>query len=661
MNTGRGYLLDEQGTIVYDHETEIIGRSVFDGMHADYPDLKRLDNRLIRDPSGTDEYSFTVKRGGRLSRKLIAWNSVDVGKQKLVICLSAPDIEIDKTLFSLRIQRILSGIILMIAIIVISAVFFRTRQSMLEQSNKLLQLRVKERTSELMESKELYTKLIATIPDIVVRMDLDGRILFINEVALKFSGYELEELVGKDMLIFIAPEDHERVVKNTMRMFDQKLGPKEYLLVMKDGRKIPFEINGDILRDKDGRPFGIATVCRDISDRKRLEMESKKLASRLHNAEKMEALGTLAGGIAHDFNNLLMGIQGRASLMSTDFEPSHSHLEHTKAIEDYVRSATALTKQLLGLARGGKYEVRPVDANELVRNSANMFGRTKKEIRIHTNLQDPPPVVMADRSQIEQVLLNLYINAWQAMPGGGELYLETQIVTLDNDYCKPYHAKPGNYAKVSVTDTGIGMDSETRRRIFNPFFTTKEKGRGTGLGLASVYGIVKNHDGMITVYSEVGHGTTFNLYLPFSVKEACRVVPTGGSLIKGTETILLVDDEKMILEVGKAMLEKLGYRVVVANGGEQAVSMVKRKGNEIDMAILDLIMPGMDGGKVFDHIKEIHPKMPVVLSSGYAINGQANKIMQRGCNGFIQKPFSISELSQKVRKVLDQAKNQSHV
>ena len=387
----------------------------------------------------------------------------------------------------------------------------------------------------------------------------------------------------------------------------------------------------------------------------------KKMERQLQQTQKFEAIATLAGGVAHDFNNLLMGIQGRTSLMSLDLEPSHSHSEHINAIEDYIQKATNLTRQLLGFARGGKYEVKPTDINNLVHSCAKMFNRTKKETRLHAKFEDPPPVVVVDRSQIEQVLLNLYINAWHAMPGGGDLYLETQIVTLDDAYCKLYEAEPGRYAKVSVTDNGIGMNESVSQRIFDPFFTTRQKGRGTGLGLASAYGIIKNHDGIITVYSEVGHGTTFNIYLPLSGKEAYRETPLESRLMKGSETVLLVDDEKMILEVGQAMLEKLGYRINVAAGGVQAVDMIKRKGNEIDLVILDLIMPGMNGGKVFDRIKEIRPQMPVILSSGYAINGEADKILKKGCNGFIQKPFNISELSQKVRKILEEAKNSTQV
>lgn len=243
------------------------------------------------------------------------------------------------------------------------------------------------------------------------------------------------------------------------------------------------------------------------------------------------------------------------------------------------------------------------------------------------------------------------------MLDGGELYLETQTVALDEAYCKPYEAKPGDYAKVSVTDTGVGMDEDTRRQVFDPFYTTKEKSRGTGLGLASAYGIIKNHNGFITVYSAISHGTTFNIYLPLSDNKAYRVVPMADEVVKGSETILLVDDEKIVLDVGKEMLGALGYHVVVAYGGEKAIDVIQNKGDEIDLVILDLIMPGMDGGKVFDRIKEILPAIMVMLSSGYAINGQAEEILKRGCNGFIQKPFNLSELSQKIRKILDGEKS----
>jgi len=245
------------------------------------------------------------------------------------------------------------------------------------------------------------------------------------------------------------------------------------------------------------------------------------------------------------------------------------------------------------------------------------------------------------------------VNAWQAMPGGGDIYLETADVLLDDEQAFPYAITLGKYVKISVTDTGTGMDEKTRERIFDPFFTTKEMGRGTGLGLATVYGIIKGHGGMITVDSEPGHGTTFNIYLPASEKKVAKEKTAPGTIARGTETILLVDDEKMILEVSKELLEFLGYRVYAAGSGQEAIAVYMEKQKEIDLVLLDMIMPGISGGETFDRLREIDPEILVLLFSGYSINGQAQEIMDRGCSGFIQKPFQIENLSQKVREMLD--------
>ena len=504
----------------------------------------------------------------------------------------------------------------------------------------------------LRENEQKFRTLVHQSPFGIALIEKDGRYQYTNPEFKNMFGYTIEDVPTGAVWIRKAYPDktYRNMVVQTWKADLKKSEsgqsrPRVFTVTCKDGSCKDIQFIPVTMENKNQ-----FVIYEDITEKKKLEQQ-------LQQTQKFEAIGTLAGGIAHDFNNLLMGIQGRASLMSVELESSHPHLEHVKAIEDYIRNATGLTKQLLGFARGGKYEVRPTDINELLLESATMFGRTKKEIHIHTKYQTPPPVVAVDRRQIEQVLLNLYVNAWQAMPDGGELYLETKIVTLDDAYCKPYQAKPGRYAKVSVTDTGIGMDEPVCQRIFDPFFTTKEKARGTGLGLSSAYGIIKNHAGILTVYSEVDQGTTFNICLPVSHLEAYHDVPIETKLVKGSETVLLVDDEEIIIHVTQAMLKNLGYRVVVAKDGEQAVDTVKSNGDEIDLVILDLIMPGIKGGEAFDLIHKIQPKMPVILSSGYSLNGQAHDIMQRGCNGFIQKPFNISELSLKIRKILDEAKS----
>jgi CheY-like chemotaxis protein len=257
-----------------------------------------------------------------------------------------------------------------------------------------------------------------------------------------------------------------------------------------------------------------------------------------------------------------------------------------------------------------------------------------------------------DHQQIEQVLLNIYVNASQAMPDGGKLFLATKAVKLDQKHTEPHGLSPGQYARISIRDTGIGMSEAIKKRIFDPFFTTKDKGRGTGLGLASAYGIIKNHSGFISVHSEPGHGAVFNIYLPLSSKESTLPAPKNDKIINSFGTILLIDDEDIVLDVGKALLEKLGYQVIVAKGGEMAINKLQQHPGPIDLAILDLIMPGLDGKQTYEKLHELMPTLPVILSSGYSINGQATEILQKGGNGFIQKPYNISQLSQKINDVL---------
>lgn len=501
------------------------------------------------------------------------------------------------------------------------------------------------------ESEERLRTLIENSPDAFIVYDLEGNILQVNERACKNLRYSRDELIGMNVTDIETGKSSKKSAEMWGRTANGTVSSYEGEYRRKDGSSYPVDVKMSSIRFNDETLlFGF---IRDITERKELDREKEKYQHQLMHAQKMEAIGTLAGGIAHDFNNLLMGIQGCASLMSLDLEPFHPGMKHVNAIMDYTMNATNLTKQLLGVARGGKYEVKPMNLNQVITESSSMFGRTKKEIRIHTELYEPAPIVAADRRQLEQVLLNLYINAGQAMPEGGELFLETFIVDLDAAFCQPHSVKPGRYAKVVVRDTGIGIDDANRQRIFDPFFTTKEKGRGTGLGLASVYGIIKNHAGIIMVASEIGRGATFTIYLPVSKRRIKKEKPAVEGIAKGTETILMVDDETMMIEIGKLMLEKLGYRVIAVDNGKKAVAAIQENMDGIDMVLLDMIMPEMDGGKTFDRIREIKPDIPVLLSSGYALNGQADKIMQRGCNGFIQKPFHIIDLSQKIRKILD--------
>jgi PAS domain S-box-containing protein len=516
------------------------------------------------------------------------------------------------------------------------------------------EIAVRKQVEEKLRERErdLFVTL-HSIGDAVIATDKNLEITRMNAVAERLTGWRAEEAEGMpldDVFRVVSNGSDERPPRPAQigHGVEGTAGrPQDAVLVARDGKEIRISDSRAPIRDQSGETIGLVLVFRDVTERHMVER-------RLRHSQRMEAIGQLAGGIAHDFNNLLMGIQGRASLLQVDMPSSDPHFEHIAAIEKYTMSASDLTKQLLGIARGGKYEIKPVNISELLLASASMFGRTHKEIQIMTDIDAEPIVVEVDKRQIEQVFLNIFVNALQAMPEGGELYLETSSVSLDAAYCEPYQLNPGRFAKVSFTDTGIGMDKAILQRIFDPFFTTKDQVRGTGLGLASSYGIIKNHAGMITVYSEVGRGSTFNIYLPISAKEIQPDALPNTKLMAGSETILLVDDEKIILDVGKAMLTKLGYAVLVTQGGDRAIDIISKTDKKIDLVILDMVMPGMDGGKAFDKIRQIQPALPVILCSGYSINGKAADILRRGCNGFIQKPFNMSELSQIVRKVINE-------
>jgi len=398
--------------------------------------------------------------------------------------------------------------------------------------------------------------------------------------------------------------------------------------------------------ENDKKYIGSYGVVRDVSNRKRLE-------TRLQHFQKMETIATLAGGIAHDFNNLMMGIQGNVSLALLEMEQDHPSFPRIKNIESYVQSSNELTKQLLGFARVGKYEVKPIDINDLISRTTQMFRRTKKEINMSVKLHKNIWATEVDPGQIEQVLLNLYVNAWQAMPGGGSIAVETDNVELDHNEVKAFSAKPGKFVKFSVIDTGVGMDKTTLERIFDPFFTTKGMGRGTGLGLASAYGIIKNHGGIINVHSKELEGATFTIYLPVSDKEVVNEKSMDETVVEGSETVLLVDDEEMILDVGEQLLLKLGYQVLPAKSGKEAVELYEQYQKNISIVILDMIMPHMGGGETYDKLKDINPGVKTLLSSGYSIEGEASEIIHRGCNGFIQKPFNLNHLSRKIREIID--------
>jgi two-component system, cell cycle sensor histidine kinase and response regulator CckA len=478
-------------------------------------------------------------------------------------------------------------------------------------------------------------------------LDAQGRVVDANPAFRGMTGREAEDLRGRSAADLAAPDDRPGLAQWLAGAPSAQ--PQRFTLQRPDGSTLVCSLTASAI-ELEGRPGAVA-FFQDVTEQVTAEQEQRRLAVQVQQAQKMEAIGTLAGGIAHDFNNLLMAIQGSISLLMLDKPAGHRDVPYLKNIEKTVARAAELTRQILGFARGGKYEVKATDLNALVRVCADLFGRSKRDIRVRQQLAPDLWTVEVDSAQVQQALLNLLVNAGQAMPEGGDLDLETANIVVDAlDPDKPRDAAPGPYVRTTVTDTGVGIPEEILGRIFEPFFTTGEKGKHSGLGLSSTFGIVKAHAGYITVRSDPGRGATFSIHLPAApgtVQHPAAPVPAAVR----RRTILLVEDEELVLEVGRQMLERLGHTVITARSGAEALAIYERDPAAIDIVILDMIMPGMGGGPVFDRLKAIRPEVVVLLSSGYSLNGQAMEIMKRGCRGFIQKPFSLDQLDRKIRAI----------
>jgi nitrogen-specific signal transduction histidine kinase/CheY-like chemotaxis protein len=386
---------------------------------------------------------------------------------------------------------------------------------------------------------------------------------------------------------------------------------------------------------------------RDITNQEEFE-------AKLHHTQKLDALGTFAGGVAHNFNNLLMAIMGNVSLVLLTSEPGDEHYEALRRIEMLVEKGSQLTKQLLVVAgKRGMYEFKPIALDRILKETCDAFATANDGITVYRELAEDLRSIEADESQIQQAMWNLFVNAADAMPGGGELYMKSMNVSHKDLQGKVSNPKPGDYIRLSFEDTGVGMDRETKERLFDPFFSTKDLCNGTGLGLAFVHGVIKAHGGYIDIDSEKGKGTIIDIYLPALNGRSTKKKESEQVNLKGNECVLLVDDEEMILDVGKAMLTRLGYEVLLAGSGKEALDIYEGSQDNIALIILDMIMPNMSGGETYDGLREQNSDVRVLLSSGYSIDGQATEILNRGCNGFIQKPFTVTALSRKLREILD--------
>jgi len=514
---------------------------------------------------------------------------------------------------------------------------------------------------QLHRMEQMYHQLLDAITDLVVVKDPRSHIIWANKAFCDYCGMTNEQLYGLPDAPFNPQGSIQEYIKDETDVFTtgQLLELPEEPLTRYDGQVRLFHTVKSPIFDANGSISKLVAVCRDITERWQAEANRRSLEEQLFQVQKMESIGTLAAGVAHDFNNLLSVILASIDLMRDELRPQDMLLRTRLAnIESAAERAATLTRQMLAFSRDQRMERRALNLHDTIDNLLKMLRRIigeDVEVSLRTAAEVSP--VFADPGQIEQVLMNLAVNARDAMPSGGELRVETRNRTLDAAYCQEHPwAKPGQYVQLTVSDTGHGMDAETCQRIFEPFFTTKEVGKGTGLGLSVVYGIVKQHDGLIHVHSEVGHGTTFNIYLPVAPKRSAVVADdTILAPPSGTETLLVAEDEDAMRMLAHTVLTRLGYTVLLARDGQEAVQLYTAHRERIALLILDVIMPRQGGRETYTQIRAMGSTVPVLFVTGYSTDLARGELLAGKGVMVLQKPYSIRTLGHKVREILDRA------
>lgn len=500
---------------------------------------------------------------------------------------------------------------------------------------------------------EQQSQMLDQVSDAVTVVDVQGRITYWNQAAARLFGWTAGEAIGRQACDLLYRGDPETFTEMLRETDSRKSWSGELMKTNRSGESIIVEHRRSVLQDSSGKKIGYLCMDIDITARKRRERAA-------HRSQRLESIGTLAGGIAHDLNNVLTPIlMGSKLLASGRGEANKKGLLET--ISASAQRGADLIKQLLAFAGGIRGERTPVQINEIIGETLKILEHTlPKSISIECHIEADCPTVLGDSTELAQVLMNLSINARDAMPDGGLLNISSESVSLDENSLQINpDARPGRYILIKVADTGTGMSSEILDRIFDPFFTTKEIGKGTGLGLATVQGIVKSHGGFINVYSELGQGTKFSVYLPAEDRHTAGIA----SLSESSEdelsgkgrgrTILLVDDEASILQMSSAVLEGAGYHVIPARDGASAISLYSRNQSEISAVLLDMMMPGLDGLQTLDELRRINPDVAVIACSGLRTAQREAEVLERGARSFIPKPYTEEQLLQSLCEVLD--------
>ncbi len=512
----------------------------------------------------------------------------------------------------------------------------------------------------IMNERDRAQRYLDTVEAIILALDRNGNISLINRKGCELIGLPESELIGKSWFnnFLPQPEGSEVVYPEFLKMINHESHNIEYFenaVLTSNGDLKNIAWHNSILKDENNNILGTLSAGEDITELKESKAALKRSEEQLLQSQKLEAIGKLSGGIAHDFNNMLGGIMGATLLLKKSIQSSEKSDKYLSIITDSVQRASELTNKLLTFSRMRPNNMEVYDLHKSLLEAVSLLENTiDKRIEIRLNLNSDYNYIMGEISQMQSVFLNLGINASHAMEHGGIISIKTEHVYLTKSYCDScsFNLKPGEYIEIEFTDTGLGIKKEDLKHIFDPFFTTKEQGKGTGLGLSVVYGSIIQHNGAITVSSNPGVGTTFNILLPLT-DEIPSLTINDKKIYKGSGTVLLVDDEKVMQETGEDLLKSFGYNVILANNGEEAIGIYIENKNKIDLVILDMIMPVMNGLDCFEKLREINGKLPIILSSGFTNNKELKYLLSNGCNGFIKKPYNELEFNRIITKVLD--------
>jgi len=678
-STGSIWVINSEGLIISHPNPDFIGRNILDVERDDPADFNRSDFENIVGKMMTGEEGYGVYHSASYTgekaetvKRVAAFVPISLSHQTWSIAISMDYGEIADPVKRNARNNFLAATLVMLISGAIGIVYYRNQKKKAELeviarsaeelriSNEKLRQEIEQRIqaeNAREESEGNYRLLAENVMDVIWIADLNLRLVYISPSVKRVLGLDPQEVIGETVETVLTPASLEVARKALAEGFARE-GEKQddtssartldLELYRKDNSTIWAETKVNFLHDSEGALTGLMGVTRDIT-------EKMQLQNQFFQAQKMESIGTLAGGVAHDFNNLISGILGYASLIKMKLKKNHKLYRYADTIETSARHAGELTGQLLAFSRGGNYEPKVVNLNRVLDETLEIINRTfDKSIEIEVNMSESIPTVEADPGQIQQVIMNLCVNACHAMANKGKLIIETTEETIGEEQAASLaKTRPGSYVILSIADTGIGMDEETVKRIFEPFFTTKEKGKGTGLGLAMVYGVVQRHGGTVRVSSEPGKGSTFKIYIPASGKPETEENGKKRIMRGRNEAILVVDDEEIARSLAKDALESCGYRVLLAENGVEAIDIYQENNDSLGLVILDMVMPKMGGRDTFLKLKELNGEVKAILVTGYRRNEEANEIMRNGAKAFIQKPFQLDELLSKVRKVLD--------